>query len=132
MGLSDKQFSRARSMPCETRSLPRFSTRDAGVGHFFLAQSVFLLSDLFHSLHDLPVEVLLRCDMRDPRGSRCSLPVLLRGRGPNHITRPSLSASALAGAYATQFAHPARRSRWPLAPGRAQPPEPADRSAPLP
>jgi hypothetical protein len=52
---------------------------------FPLSLSVLLVTDLFHPVDNLAVELLLNSDVRQGRGRRSPMPVLLAGREPYHI-----------------------------------------------
>jgi len=51
---------------------------------------VLLVTDLFHPVDNLAVELFLNGDVRHGRGWRGPMPVLLAGREPDHITGPDL------------------------------------------
>jgi hypothetical protein len=51
---------------------------------------VLLLTDLFHPVNDLAVELFLNGDVRHSGGRRRTVPVFLAGLKPDHITGPDL------------------------------------------
>jgi len=58
---------------------------------------VLLVADLFHPVDNLTVELFLNGDVHHGRGRCGSMPVLLAGLEPDHITGPDLlDRSALA------------------------------------
>src|SRR6266567_1238779 len=59
---------------------------------FLAAQSalVLLVTDLFHPVDNLPVELFLNGDVRHGRGRGSPMPVLLARREPDHITGSNL------------------------------------------
>src|SRR6266487_5413391 len=52
--------------------------------------SVLLVADLFHPVHNLPVECFLNRDVRHGGSGRSTMPVLQSWREPDHITGPDL------------------------------------------
>ena len=56
----------------------------------YVRPSVLFVADLFHPVDNLAVELFLNGDVRHGRGRRGSMPVLLAGREPDHITGPDL------------------------------------------
>ena len=78
------------------------------------------VADLFHPVDNLTVELFLNSDVRNGRGGRSPMPVLLAGREPDHITGPDLfDKSALALNPAAPGAHDqslTERVRMPCAP----------------
>src|SRR6267154_1037369 len=58
---------------------------------------VLFVADFFHPVDNLAVELFLNRDVRHGRGWGSSMPVLLAGREPDHITGPDiLDGSAFA------------------------------------
>src|SRR5438093_12587345 len=51
--------------------------------------SVLLVADLFHPVHNLPVECFLNGDVRHGSCRRSAMPMLQSWRKPNHITGPN-------------------------------------------
>ena len=51
---------------------------------------VLPVTDLFHPIDNLAVELFLNGDVRHGRRRRGAVPVLFAGREPDHITRPDL------------------------------------------
>src|SRR5438552_13159522 len=51
--------------------------------------SVLLVADLFHPVHNLPVECFLNGDVRHGSCRRSTMPMLQSWRKPNHITGPN-------------------------------------------
>src|SRR6266705_3992730 len=52
--------------------------------------SILLVADLFHPVHNLPVECFLNGDVRHGSCRRSAMPMLQSWRKPNHITGPNL------------------------------------------
>src|SRR6266567_1663763 len=74
---------------------------------FLAAQSalVLLVTDLFHPVDNLPVELFLNGDVRHSRGRRRAVPVLLARRNPDHVPWTDLfdgAAPALRAAAASR------------------------------
>src|SRR3989454_7829925 len=57
-------------------------------GIFSPSLSVLLVADLFHPVHNLPVECLLNREVRHGSCWRSAVPMLQSWRKPNHITGP--------------------------------------------
>jgi hypothetical protein len=55
-----------------------------------LSLSVLFVSDLFHPIDDLAVELVLNRNMHHGSSRRSPVPVLLAGREPDHIARADL------------------------------------------
>src|SRR5690242_13079101 len=55
-----------------------------------LPRTVLLITDMFHPVNDLAVELFLDGDVGHPCTRRCSVPVLFTGREPDDITRANL------------------------------------------
>src|SRR5205814_2642078 len=51
--------------------------------------SVLLVADLFHPVHNLPVECFLNGDVRHGSCRRSAMPMFQSWRKPNHITGPN-------------------------------------------
>src|SRR5437016_2398696 len=82
---------------------------------------VLFVTDLFHPIDDLAVELFLNRDMCHHRSRRRPMPVLLSGREPHHVTRPNLlnrSAFALGPAAARRYDE--RLTERVRMPGRAR------------
>jgi hypothetical protein len=54
------------------------------------SSAVLIVGDLFQPFDDFAVELFQNGDVRHSRGRRRSVPVLLAGREPDHITGPDL------------------------------------------
>ena len=55
-----------------------------------ISPPVLLVTDLFHPVDNLTVELFLNSDVRHGCGRHGPMPVLLAGRDPDHITGPDL------------------------------------------
>src|SRR3954470_4270603 len=66
---------------------------------------ILLVTDLFHPVDNLAVELFLNCNVRHGGGGRGSVPMLLSGQKPDHIARPDFldcSAPSLFAAAASR------------------------------
>src|SRR5207244_8870370 len=51
--------------------------------------SILLVADLFHPVHNFPVECFLNGDVRHGRCRRSTMPMFQSWRKPNHVTGPN-------------------------------------------
>src|SRR4051812_2869267 len=94
--------------------VPSSASRRADV-----SPAVLLVGDVLHPVDGLAVALLLNGDVAHPRAGRGSVPVLLAGREPDHVTRPDLlDRTALALRPSNTGGDDQRLAKWVRVPRR--------------